>query len=283
MPWREVTIFLAVTFGGITLVGLLWAGLGDMNDQRDALVFGGLGMLTPTLGAIAATRLTGAYRGPARFLLDTGVTPSPPWGRLVRYLAVGLLLPLVIMAAALCIGSLAGVYRFVRPFPLDSLLAGLGTNLVTFVPLLVLMLGEELGWGYLLPRLLPLGLWPGLLASGTIWGLFHAPLTLQGYLFPTLPGVVGTLVFTLGSVLLAVLMGWLRLASANLWPAVVLHGSSNLLANPIPPTIGQATDPATANLATSLPGGWPSWVAMAVIIAGLAATGRYRRHYRPQS
>jgi membrane protease YdiL (CAAX protease family) len=103
----------------------------------------------------------------------------------------------------------------------------LASGLLTFLPLLVLMFGEEWGWGYLLPRLLPLGLWRGILLSGVLWGLFHAPLTMLGYLYPNLPGAVGSL-------LLGCLMAWIRLEAGSLWPAVVMHGASNLVANRSP-------------------------------------------------
>jgi membrane protease YdiL (CAAX protease family) len=71
-------------------------------------------------------------------------------------------------------------------------------------------------------------------------------------------------------------MAWVRMESGSLWPAVVLHGSSNLLANPVPAAIGAPTDPVGGNFHTALPGGWPSWIVMAAVIAMLAATGRYR-------
>jgi uncharacterized protein len=71
-------------------------------------------------------------------------------------------------------------------------------------------------------------------------------------------------------------MAWIRLESGSLWPAVVLHGASNLVANQIPGAIGTSTDPSTGVFHTSLPGGWPSWIAMAVVIALLAVTGRFR-------
>jgi uncharacterized protein len=42
--------------------------------------------------------------------------------------------------------------------------------------------GEEWGWrGWLLPRLIGLDTWPALLLSGLVWGIWHAPLTLLGY------------------------------------------------------------------------------------------------------
>ena len=48
----------------------------------------------------------------------------------------------------------------------------------------LLAFGEEVGWrGWLLPALRPLGVWPALLTSGAIWGLWHSPLILLGYNF----------------------------------------------------------------------------------------------------
>ena len=48
----------------------------------------------------------------------------------------------------------------------------------------VFAFGEEVGWrGWLLPALHPLGVWPALLLSGVIWGLWHSPLILLGYNF----------------------------------------------------------------------------------------------------
>ncbi|WP_165436185.1 CPBP family intramembrane glutamic endopeptidase [Amycolatopsis suaedae] len=276
VPWRELALFVGITFLGITAVALAWAAFGEFDDESDALLFGGVGMFTPAAGLVLTAVITGDIRTPRRWLASTGLIPATPWRRHVAYLAIGLALPLLLLALTLGIGVVAGVYEPGRPFPFDALAAELTANLLTFLPLLVLMFGEEWGWGYLLPRLLPLGVWPGVLLSGLIWGLFHAPLTLQGYLYPNLPGLLGTLLFTVGSVLLGCLMAWIRMESGSLWPAVALHGSSNLLANPIPAVIGTATDPANANVHTSLPGSWPSWIAMAIVIGALALTGRYR-------
>ncbi len=59
-------------------------------------------------------------------------------------------------------------------------------------------LGEELGWrGYLLPGLLGLGQWRAILVSGVIWGVWHAPIILQGHNYPEhpVPGVFMMVVF----------------------------------------------------------------------------------------
>ncbi|MEJ3654748.1 CPBP family intramembrane glutamic endopeptidase [Actinomycetes bacterium KLBMP 9759] len=276
VPWGELAVFLAVAYAGITVVALLWRTHGAFDDDRDALLFGGIGMFTPALGVVVAATVTGAIRKPRQFLASTGISRPDSWVRLARYTAIGVVLPLVVLVLSLGIGTAAGVYRFEQPIPFSRLVDVLAFSALTFVPLLVLMFGEEWGWGYLLPRLLPLGLWPGILLSGVLWGLFHAPLTMLGYLYPNLPGVVGTLIFTAGSVLLGCLMAWIRLESGSLWPAVALHGSSNLLANPIPATLGAATDAVGGHFHTSLPGGWPSWIVMGTLIMLLAAAGRPR-------
>lgn len=45
--------------------------------------------------------------------------------------------------------------------------------------------GEELGWrGYLLPKLLPLGKSRAYIWLGIIWGLWHLPLILVGFIYP---------------------------------------------------------------------------------------------------
>lgn len=276
VPWGAVIVYIGVTFAGISAVALAWSRSGDMNNEADALLFGGLGMCTPTLGLLIAATVTGEIRRPGRLLTSTGISRPASWTRLARFLAIALLLPFALLAATLAIATSTGTYRFHEPFPAGPLVSELITNTVTFVPLLVLVFGEEWGWGYLLTRLLPLGLLRGILLSGLIWGLFHAPLTLQGYLYLDLPGPVGAALFTVGSILLGCVMAWIRIASGSLWPAVILHGSSNLLVNPIPAVVGAAVDPRATAFHTSIPGSWPSWIALSTVIAVLVVTGRFR-------
>jgi len=48
--------------------------------------------------------------------------------------------------------------------------------------------GEELGWrGYLLPKLMPLGKTKAYLILGIIWGLWHLPMVLVGFMYPGYP------------------------------------------------------------------------------------------------
>lgn len=87
--------------------------------------------------------------------------------------------------------------------------------------------GEEFGWrGYLLMRLRPLGTWRALTLSGLIWGLWHAPIILQGHNYPDHPQL-GVLLMIGFCVLLSIIFGWLRLASGSVFTAAVAHASVN--------------------------------------------------------
>src|SRR5699024_1248947 len=142
--------------------------------------------------------------------------------------------------------------------------------------------GEELGWrGYLLPRLLPRGVWPALLVSGLVHGLWHSPQLFIQFTSGSfdLAQVLSFLAFCL---VIGVLLGWLRLASGSVWPAVIAHAANNgfaltgflLLAD---------TDSPTHPLLYS--GGAGGVIGMTLIIAFLlpvAFTGRIRlRAFEP--
>ena len=91
-------------------------------------------------------------------------------------------------------------------------------------------LGEEIGWrGFLLPRLVKQAdfTW-GCLLSGCIWAVWHYPaLLFADYNAGTRPAFALTC-FTLMVIADSYILGWLRLKSGSLWPAVVLHASHNL-------------------------------------------------------
>lgn len=88
-------------------------------------------------------------------------------------------------------------------------------------------LGEELGWrGYLLPRLLPLGQWRAILASGVIWGVWHAPVIAQGHNYPGYP-LLGILMMIVFCILLGAILAWMTLNTNSPWVAALAHGSVN--------------------------------------------------------
>jgi membrane protease YdiL (CAAX protease family) len=92
---------------------------------------------------------------------------------------------------------------------------------------LLASLGEELGWrGYLHEKLISLGFWKCSLLTGTIWGLWHAPLILQGHNYPDFPQL-GVLLMTVWCILLAPLFTLIRLKSGSVIAASIAHGSLN--------------------------------------------------------
>lgn len=94
---------------------------------------------------------------------------------------------------------------------------------INFIP----CLGEEFGWrGYLLMRLLPLGAGRALVLTGVIWGVWHAPIILQGHNYPDHP-LLGVPLMIGFCVLLGIILGWVRLASGSVFPAAVGHASVN--------------------------------------------------------
>ncbi|MFI9846259.1 type II CAAX prenyl endopeptidase Rce1 family protein [Nonomuraea sp. NPDC051941] len=276
VPWSRIAAFLAVTFSGIWAAGAAaWFNGGDLHGDAAAPILM-IAMYTPTLGVLVTAALTGELRRPRDLLKQTGVLPSRSLPGVAGYSAVGLLLPPLLALAALGVSSAAGGFAFHDPLPLGGLASMLASQLLIFPLGMVLTFGEEFGWSYLLPKLLPLGLWRGLLISGVIWGVFHTPFTLQGYHYPGLPGGLAVLAFTTASVLLGALLGWLRLAAGSIWPAVAAHAAANLIASAFPAILGRPVNVADAAFHASL-SGWPGWLVMAILLAVLVVTGQFRK------
>lgn len=98
--------------------------------------------------------------------------------------------------------------------------------------LAVLFTGEEVGWrGFLLPELtrrtsfLTAGL-----VSGLIWAVWHYPLIFfapEVFDFGELSLFFAVPMFTLSLMIVSVVLGWFRLKTGSVWPAVIAHGAHN--------------------------------------------------------
>ena len=99
----------------------------------------------------------------------------------------------------------------------------------------VLTLTEELGWrGYLHGLWRASGFWRTSLATGVIWGVWHAPaIYLFGHNYPTEP-VLGVGLFAVFCVLLAPIMTLVRDRGKSVWAAGILHGTLNAVAGVTP-------------------------------------------------
>jgi len=284
-----VVSFVVLACGLAWLVALpLW--LGDGLAEPTAGLLLPVMMFTP---AVAAVIVTFALRVPSagervRFL---GLWPLRPAKRVVWLMVLGWLAPPLLVGLSVLVAAALG---FVQ---LDLTFAGFAAQLAQLLPegapmppvelvvisqlvmipvaaLLnsVVAFGEELGWrGWLVPALRPLGTWPTLLISGAIWGVWHSPVILLGYNFGR-TDITGVLFMIGGCVAWGILLGWLRLRSASIWPAVLAHGSLNAAGGLV--LLFAASQP---DLALAGPLGLAGWIVAAVAIVILAVTGQFRR------
>ena len=289
--WVPVVLFVVVSYALAWLPALpLW--LGDGLATPLATVWITLMMFAPTLATLIVVF---AFRAPAtgraRFL---GVWPLRPVGRFLLFLGIALFAPMLIVAAGIAVAALAGWIE------LDLVeFSGFAAQLAALVPegtplppvgLLVIgqllslpvgalvntifAAGEEIGWrGWLQTALLPLGVWPAMLITGVVWGLWHAPVILLGYNFGR-TDVTGLLLMIGGCVAWGVFFGWLRLRSRSVWPAALAHGSLNAAASVAVLVVAADTKPHPARAG---PPGAPPWIVLAVVVAVLALCGQFRR------
>ena len=289
VPWPAVGFFVLVSFGLAWLIIVpLW-----LNDA-DSSVFGELSGILPKLmmySPLVAVVVVYWARAPRdqrlRFL---GVWPMRPTKRVVWFIVAAAVAPLILVVTSLGVSVLFGWMRLdLTDFSgmqsqLDSPLAPEAVRMVVVVQLMmvpfaavlnsVATFGEEIGWrGWLLPTLRPLGMWPALLLSGAIWGLWHAPMTLLGHNFNE-PNLWGVVLMAVGSIGWGVVFGWFRLRSGSLWPAVVGHGGLNA-AGGLVLIVSDADTP--LELALVNPMGVSGWIVLAVLIVVLVFTGQFNK------
>jgi membrane protease YdiL (CAAX protease family) len=288
VPWTAVIVFTLVSCALAWLVCLpLWLGNGLAEPLSGVLL--PVMMFTP---AAAALLVVFAMRVPDRGerARRLGLWPLRPAKRVVWMIVAGWLIPPVLVALSILVAAALG---FVHLDPTFAAFAAeiekavpVGTPLppieilvvaqIASIPLGALVnslfaFGEELGWrGWLLPALRPLGTWPALLISGAIWGLWHSPVILLGYNFGR-TDVTGVLFMIGGCVAWGVLLGWLRLRSASVWPAVVAHGALNAAGGLV--VVVAAAQP---DLALAGPLGVAGWIVCAIVAVVLVLTGGFR-------
>ncbi|MBA8824609.1 membrane protease YdiL (CAAX protease family) [Saccharopolyspora lacisalsi] len=175
-----------------------------------------------------------------------------------------------VLRQRMALGGFAGEQGSGFP-PVLPFLGWLLLQLGSVLSVLVFAFGEECGWrGYLLPKLLPTGIWPMLLLSGVIWTAWHAPLILLRDF------AAHCALFLVGRALpQVVVISWLRLASGSVWAAVVFHASSVMIFTGVAALSesGSALNPAVSLMGRDLP---LNWFVMAAVAVLLAVTGRLR-------
>ena len=95
--------------------------------------------------------------------------------------------------------------------------------------MLFLLLGEEIAWrGYLQEKLIKsFGGIKGLLILGLIWGIWHLPLSLQGYNLPNSPIIESFITTPLMCIALTMIIGYYSINSKSIFIGLLLHTSNN--------------------------------------------------------
>lgn len=286
VPWRAVVVFVVLAFGLAWLIALpMWLAPGVSTAA--------LMMLAPALATLAV--VFGMRTPGRRRRRSLGIWPLRPAKRIVWFLVAGLFAPVVLVALTVAVSAALGwvkldLAHFSGFAEMNAAALPQGTDpvppavliavqlvlipIMAIIPNSIFAFGEEIGWrGWLLPALTPLGTWPALVLSGTIWGLWHMPVTLLGHNFG-LTDWRGVALMTVGGVAWGVLLGWTRLRTGSVWPAVVAHGALNASGGMVFWFFAAGTEP---SLALVNPMGVAGWIVLGVVIVLLALTGQFRR------
>jgi membrane protease YdiL (CAAX protease family) len=159
-----------------------------------------------------------------------------------RYYLVGWLLPVVLVGCIVVLAPLLGIGRadfsLVRGFQyvlppgttlphVPNVWLVLSSLLITAIFVAPLSFGEEFGWrSYLQLRLFPQQPVLSAVVTGLIWSFWHFPVLVRGYAFPDNP-YSGLIVFTVDTVLLSIIFGWLRLKTGSIWSTSLAHAATN--------------------------------------------------------
>jgi membrane protease YdiL (CAAX protease family) len=245
---RKIIIFLAIVFTCAMIVGSLPVLLGLKWAGTTAVVFGTIYMAFPGLAAVFVKKAL--YHEPV-------IMPLQVSFRINKWFFVGWFLPLFMALAAFVIAlvipgvsyspDMAGMFErykdvltaeqlaqmkaSLEQLPVHPFFLTIGQGLMAGLTINALFaFGEELGWrGFLLQELKPLGFARASILIGFIWGLWHAPLILQGHNYPQHP-VTGVFMMILWCILLTPLLNYITLRAKSVVAAAIMHGSVNGLA-----------------------------------------------------
>ena len=280
---KNITWFLVVTFVFSWILFLAPLALGEMEPITKQLVYQGfwaVAMWGPGLAAILVTLFVARKPfstlrlntlGPKRFYLWAWLLP-------VVLTVISGLVTLAFGMAKLDLNftmlrtamesATGGAEVPVLAVILSQILLGL-----TLGPLfnMLFTMGEELGWrGYLLPQLLPLGQWKAVLLSGVIWGVWHAPVIVQGHNYPGYP-ILGVFMMIVFCMLLGVIISWMYLNTKSPWVAALAHGSINAIAG-LPVLFFEPGFNVALGGTLAAP---TAWIGMVLFIAWLVWTKRF--------
>ncbi|MFC1905496.1 CPBP family intramembrane glutamic endopeptidase [Chloroflexota bacterium] len=242
---KKSVIFIALTFVINYLMVILFLALGGKWDMTSSMTLGTAYMFIPMIVAIIVQK--GIYKEP--LIGPLGISWKLNWWWLLAWwlppiiafaiFGVSLLLPGVSYSPemaglierfkdTLSPEQLQQIKDSIAMFPIHPIWLGLMQGMIAGITInAVAGFGEELGWrGFLQNELSYLGFWKSSAIIGVVWGVWHAPLILQGHNYPqhTEAGVFMMIVFCL---LLAPIFSFIRLKAKSVIAAAIIHGSLN--------------------------------------------------------
>lgn len=129
--------------------------------------------------------------------------------------------------------------------------------------------GEEYGWRhYLVGALEGRRFWQKALFIGLVWGIWHAPLILQGHNYPQHP-VAGVGMMCVFCILIGAVELYFVLKTRSVFPAAIIHGTFNALAGMVLFFVEGGND-----LTVGLTGA-AGFISLALVCAGIYVYDRY--------
>jgi membrane protease YdiL (CAAX protease family) len=244
-PRQKATLFLLITFGLSWSVALVYHLTGKGWNTPLSIVVGAVYMLVPMGAALFVQKVL--YR-------QAVIKPLGVSFRINAWFFVAWLFPALLVLVAVPVAALLPGVSFspeheglfhrmaatLTPQQLEAMriryadmrigpaLMSLAQGLIAGATINALLaFGEELGWRGLLQREWErLGAFAGSAMIGLVWGVWHAPLILMGHNFPDHP-IAGVFQMIAASMLLGILISYVRLRAGSVIPAALMHGSVN--------------------------------------------------------
>lgn len=246
MNSRKLIIFILCAFLPMVAIGVIMhlfggspAGLSaDVMTENPTKAIVGIilsagAMLLPMIAVIITQLLS---KEPVLKGLDISFKINRWW--FIGWLLMPVIAVMVLGVTLLMPGAVWSPDNDTIQTALESLPAGIGVWGMLAITLFsglyagitingIFAFGEEIAWrGYLLKLLKGKKFMTTALLTGTIWGLWHAPIILNGHNYPQHP-VIGVLMMIVFCVLLTPMLMYFRQKSGSVIVPAIMHGTFN--------------------------------------------------------
>ncbi|MFP4527163.1 MAG: CPBP family intramembrane glutamic endopeptidase [Candidatus Kapaibacterium sp.] len=242
---NKTWLFLIITFAiSYSIVGIFWL-LGGEYKGWQSYVIAVVYMFVPFIAALLVTRVIHEDNIKSNLLIRFKIN---------KWFFAGWLIP--VFLALLTFGvslmmpdveyttEMAGMFeRFEQTLPADQIaemkrqaeefpvhpfwIALLQGLIAGFTINAIAGFGEEAGWrGFMVRQFSNINFFKAALIIGFVWGIWHAPLILQGHNYPEHPQL-GVIFMTIWCILLSPLFLYIAIKSGSSVAAAIMHGTLN--------------------------------------------------------